>query len=199
MENNDKTYTFRDPEHLLDNLEQGNRSQFIRESVKLRIKLGKKIYHEELVQTEELIKYFTNKQKQYQENLGQIEEDKKKLQRMNKKAENELKKLLQEKNKIIYTIEQEKKIRKMDDLETIRENAFKTVIKSIIRRRIDPEADTINIDFLYNKTRYITKEEFKHHTLEYIENNLHEGDYIAKNVMTQEDIQYIKNQVYELI
>ena len=199
MENNDKTYTFRDPEHLLDNLDTGNRSKFIRESVKLRIKLGKNIYREELVQTEELIKYFTDKQKLYQENLGQIEEDKKKLQKMNRKAENELKKLLQEKSKIIFSIEQENKISKMDDLTVIRENVFKTVVKTIIRRRIDPEADAINIDFLYNRTQYITKEEFKHHTLKYIEKNVHEGDYIAKHVITPEDIQYIKKSVYELI
>lgn len=199
MENNDKTYTFRDPEHLLDNLEQGNRSQFIRESVKLRIKLGNKIYNEELVQTEELIKYFTKRKEQLNENLIQIEEDKKKLQQMSKKAENELKRLSQEKQKILFTIEQENNIRQMDDLQTIRENAFNTVIKSIIRRRVDPEADTINLDFLYNKTRYTTKEEFKHHTLEYIEKNLHEGDLIAKNVINQEDIQYIKNKIYEMI
>lgn len=199
MENNDKTYTFRDPEHLLDNLDTGNRSKFIRESVKLRIKLGKNIYREELVQTEELIKYFTDKQRLYQENLGQIEEDKKKLQKMNKKAENELKKLLQEKSKIIFSIEQENEISKMDDLKIIRENVFKTVVKTIIRRRIDPEAGTINIDFLYNRTGYITKEEFKHHTLEYIEKNVHEGDYIAKHIITPEDIQYIKKSLYELI
>lgn len=199
MENNDKTYTFRDPEHLLDNLETGNRSEFIRESVKLRIKLGKNIYHQELVQTEELIKYFTDKQKLYQENLSQIEEDRKKLQQMNRNAENELKKLMQEKSKIIFSIEQENKISKMDDLKIIRENVFKTVVKTIIRRRIDPEADAINIDFLYNRTQYITKDEFKHHTLEYIENNVHIGDYIAKHIITQEDIQYIKNSLYELI
>ena len=199
MENNEKTYTFRDPEHLLDNLETGNRSEFIRESVKLRIKLGKNIYHEELLHTEELIKYFTDKQRVCQENLDQIEEDRKKLQQMNRKAENELKKLLKEKSKIIFSIEQENKISRMDDLKIIRENVFKTLVKTIIRKRIDPEADAINIDFLYNRTQYITKDEFKHHTLEYVEKNIHAGDYIAKHIITPEDIQYIINNVNELI
>lgn len=195
-----KIISFRDNTHLLDKLDDNiNKSDFIREALKLRLTLGKEVFEEELRKVQELIEFYQDRVNRGDEQLKTLDSYRRILKKILKEDEKELNRLKIEANKIHYIIEQEKEITETDELNNIRKNTFNTMIKSIISQKMNPSLETINLDFIFPKTEYATKDEFEYEILKYVKNNVQKGEVISKKIITEADIKYIKKRIKEII
>jgi len=87
MKKDDKTYHFRDNEKLLENIEIGKRSKFIRDALKLKIKIDEGVCDERAAIKEEQINYYRNEIELYDYKLECLHKEEEYM----KKYRNELK------------------------------------------------------------------------------------------------------------
>lgn len=85
MKRDKNQYTYRDPNNLLKEIENGQRSKFIREAVETKIRNSKKTYPHELEVTNDLIKFYSQKLEDCEEQLQKIEQENQNLQKIRKK------------------------------------------------------------------------------------------------------------------
>jgi len=196
---NQKTYHFRDNENLLENIDKGNRSRFIREALKLKFNIDEIGYLEKQATNQELIKHYSNLIEIYEKELDKLQEKIEETKQYKKKLKNKLNQIIKQDEELKNQLKTKKKLLEDTNNTKHRNEAANTLIKNIIHMKNDPLADTVNIEYLKNHGNFKNKDEFKIYVQEYIIKNVKINQIIANTIIKREDIEYLKNQVNQMI
>lgn len=197
MRKTDKnTHSFRDSNNLLINLEKGTVSEFIRDSINLRLNIDGKTYIKEQAALTELIKCYKEILEDYNYLIEKAEDKIKKTTKAKKDLKNKLEKLEKEQMNIDCLLEKKRELQQ-EDLQTKRNQTFKTIISNILSNKEDSTIPLLNIEYLQKDCEFQTKIEFKNELYNYLQNHAKTSDY-SKTRITQEDIDYIINKIKEI-
>ena len=179
----DNRYTFRDLEGFLDELDQGIRSQFIREAIESKLHSNTSTYQEEVEETGKLIEFYENTIKTYDEEIALLQQNK-------KRTTTKLEKL---------TIEQERKKKivgkqeKIEDYEKLRQIRQK-ILTQITITLLEQDKHTPNMNYLKTLGQYKRLKELRNEVITYVD-TLNEYDTIQGKKIFKKDLEYIKQQV----
>ena len=90
---NQKTYHFRDNNNLLENIDKGKRSRFIRDALKLKFNIDDIGYQEKQSTNQELINHYHKMIEIYEKELDQLQEEVDKTKKYKKKLTIKLNKI----------------------------------------------------------------------------------------------------------
>lgn len=102
---NQKTYHFRDNDNLLENIDKGKRSRFIRDALKLKFNIDDIGYQEKQATNQELINHYHKMIEIYEKELDQLQEEVDKTKKYKKKLEEQLNVLEKENQKLKEELE----------------------------------------------------------------------------------------------
>ena len=179
----DNRYTFRDLEGFLDELDQGIRSQFIREAIESKLHSNTSTYQEEVEETGKLIEFYENTIKTYDEEIALLQQNK-------KRTTTKLEKL---------TIEQERKKKivgkqeKIEDYEKLRQIRQK-ILTQITITLLEQDKHAPNMNYLKTLGQYKSLKELRNEVITYVD-TLNEYDTIQGKKIEQKDLEYIKQQI----
>ena len=179
----DNRYTFRDLEGFLDELDQGIRSQFIREAIESKLHSNTSTYQEEVEETGKLIEFYENTIKTYDEEIALLQQNK-------KRTTTKLEKL---------TIEQERKKKivgkqeKIEDYEKLRQIRQK-ILTQITITLLEQDKHAPNMKYLKTLGQYKSLKELRNEVITYVD-TLNEYDTIQGKKIFKKDLEYIKQQV----
>ncbi len=196
---NQKTYHFRDNDNLLENIDKGNRSKFIRDALKLKFNIDDIGYREKQATNKELICYYNNMIEIYEKELDRLQDEIVKTKQYKKKLKIKVNKIIKQDKELNNQIETKKRLLNDTDKTKHRNEAANTLIKNIILMKNDTQADSVNIDYLKSHGNFRNNTEFKIYVQEYIIKNVKTNSIIANTVIKPEDIEYLKNQVNQRI
>lgn len=196
---NQKTYHFRDNDNLLENIDKGNRSKFIRDALKLKFNIDDIGYREKQATNKELICYYNNMIEIYEKELDRLQDEIVKTKQYKKKLKIKVNKIIKQDKELNNQIETKKRLLDDTDKTKHRNEAANTLIKNIILMKNDAQADSVNIDYLKSHGNFRNNTEFKIYVQEYIIKNVKTNSIIANTVIKPEDIEYLKNQVNQRI
>lgn len=91
-----KLHHFRDDLKILDELPDGEKSEFIRESLRLRIKMDKKTFEPEQITDEKLKDFYNNQQDICEEIMDMYDYGKRYANHIKRKCNKELKNVIKE-------------------------------------------------------------------------------------------------------
>ena len=195
MNKNSNVHHFRDNSNLLKDIPDGKKSEFIRESLRLRINIDEDTYIQEQVTINELKNFYNKRLEGYENELKALSQEIESIESMKKEVNiklNDVRLMEVNLNNLILT---KKEMIKSSDIDEHRRSVSKTLIKNILYRREDPTVELLNVKYLMDKGEFKNKKEFKIYVQEYIDNNLKNGDVFIKWRLRQEDINYIKINV----
>lgn len=194
MKKEDKnTYSFRDSNNLLINLEKGTVSEFIRDSIDLRLNIDDKTYIEEQATLRELIKFYEETIIAYKYVVQATDKLVKKVLKAENDATIKLEKLKKEDQNIKNLLDKKREVQDKD-LNTKRKQSFETLINNILSNKDNPTIPILNIEYLQKNCEYQTKTEFKNALYKHIQEQASKIYYNNRRI-TQEDIVYIINKV----
>lgn len=196
---NQKTYHFRDNDNLLENIDKGNRSKFIRDALKLKFNIDEIGYREKQATNKELICYYNNMIEIYEKELDRLQDEIVKTKQYKKKLKIKVNKIIKKDKELNNQIETKKRLLNDTDKTKHRNEAANTLIKNIILMKNDTLADSVNIEYLKSHGNFRNNNEFKIYVHEYIIKNVKTNSIIANTVIKPEDIEYLKNQVNQRI
>ena len=196
---NQKTYHFRDNDNLLENIDKGNRSKFIRDALKLKFNIDEIGYREKQATNKELICYYNNMIEIYEKELDRLQDEIVKTKQYKKKLKINVNKIIKQDKELNNQIETKKRLLNDTDKTKHRNEAANTLIKNIILMKNDTLADSVNIEYLKSHGNFRNNNEFKICVHEYIIKNVKTNSIIANTVIKPEDIEYLKNQVNQRI
>ena len=196
---NQKTYHFRDNDNLLENIDKGKRSKFIRDALKLKFKIDDIGYREEQATNKELINYYNNMIEIYEKELDRLQEEIETTKHYKKKLKIKLNTIIKQDKELNSKIETKKRLLNDNDKTKHRNEAANTLIKNILIMRNNKLADPVNMDYLKSHGNFQNNTEFKIYVHEYIIKNVKTNDIIANTVIKPEDIEYIKQQITKRI
>lgn len=196
---NQKTYHFRDNDNLLENIDKGNRSKFIRDALKLKFNIDEIGYREKQATNKELICYYNNMIEIYEKELDRLQDEIVKTKQYKKKLKINVNKIIKQDKELNNQIETKKRLLNDTDKTKHRNEAANTLIKNIILMKNDTLADSVNIEYLKSHGNFRNNNEFKIYVHEYIIKNVKTNSIIANTVIKPEDIEYLKNQVNQRI
>ena len=196
---NQKTYHFRDNDNLLENIDKGKRSKFIRDALKLKFKIDDIGYREEQATNKELINYYNNMIEIYEKELDRLQEEIETTKHYKKKLKIKLNTIIKQDKELNSKIETKKRLLNDNDKTKHRNEAANTLIKNILIMRNNKLADPVNMDYLKSHGNFQNNTEFKIYVHEYIIKNVKTNDIIANTVIKPEDIEYIKQQINKRI
>ena len=179
----DNRYTFRDLEGFLDELDQGIRSQFIREAIESKLHSNTSTYQEEVEETGKLIEFYENTIKTYDEEIALLQQNK-------KRTTTKLEKL---------TIQQERKKKivgkqeKIEDYEKLRQIRQK-ILTQITITLLEQDKHAPNMNYLKTLGQYKSLKELRNEVITYVD-ALNEYDTIQGKKIFKKDLEYIKQQV----
>ncbi|WP_288976263.1 hypothetical protein [Methanosphaera stadtmanae] len=106
---NQKTYHFRDNDNLLENIDKGNRSKFIRDALKLKFNIDEIGYREKQATNKELICYYNNMIEIYEKELDRLQDEIVKTKQYKKKLKIKVNKIIKQDKELNNQIETKKK------------------------------------------------------------------------------------------
>lgn len=105
---NQKTYHFRDNNNLLENIDKGKRSRFIRDALKLKFNIDDIGYQEKQATNQELINHYHKMIEIYEKELDQLQEEVDKTKKYKKKLTIKLNKIQKQDQELNNQIETKK-------------------------------------------------------------------------------------------
>lgn len=105
---NQKTYHFRDNNNLLENIDKGKRSKFIRDALKLKFNIDDIGYQEKQATNQELINHYHKMIEIYEKELDQLQEEVDKTKKYKKKLTIKLNKIQKQDQELNNQIETKK-------------------------------------------------------------------------------------------
>lgn len=190
----DKIYNFRDPNNLLENIDKGKKSSYIREALETKLKIDKKAYACQLEIKNQMIKNYKQNLKDIEGYLHMLYIEQNNMKKLNKEISQKLDESINEYNMIKQLIEKKNNIENQQnkrEFETIK----KTVI-TLLRSRHDDEIK-IDLGFFKHQGNFKSKLYFKQSILSFIDKYLKEGDVFADEYISKDDINYMKEIVKE--
>lgn len=195
MKKNEKfKHTFRDSNQLLKHLEKGTVSEFIRDSIKLRLKIDEKAYMAEQATLEEQINFIQKKITEYTELQEENTKDNERINKRKKDMQIQLERLEKEHKNIKYLLKKQRELQE-EELNRKRTLAFKTVINNILSNKEDSTIPLLNLDYLQKNCEYNTQKEFRQALFNYI--NGIRNDFTKTDIIP-EDIDYVVKKITEI-
>lgn len=188
-------YTYRDPDGLLEKIDTGTRSQFIREAVETKIRNSKTTYPMELEETCELIKFYSQKLGNYEDQINNLEQETKTIQKLKEKTTKKLQKAVQEHETKKHIIEKQQELEYNDQLQETRKQIYHKIILNMLEQKNKDTKITLNTEYLEISGKFKNTQELKTHLTSYIKNNLHEYDKIDDRIIFKDDIEYLKKSM----
>ena len=182
---NQKTYHFRDNDNLLENIDKGNRSKFIRDALKLKFNIDEIGYREKQATNKELICYYNNMIEIYEKELDRLQDEIVKTKQYKKKLKINVNKIIKQDKELNNQIETKKRLLNDTDKTKHRNEAANTLIKNIILMKNDTLADSVNIEYLKSHGNFRNNNEFKIYVHEYIIKNVKTNSIIAIQLLNQ--------------
>ena len=192
--NEEFKHTFRDSNQLLKHLEKGTVSEFIRDSIKLRLKIDEKAYMEEQATLEEQINFIQKKITEYTELQEENTKDNERINKRKKDMQIQLERLEKEHKNIKYLLKKQRELQ-AEELNRKRILAFKTVINNILSNKEDSTIPLLNLDYLQKNCEYNTQKEFKQALFNYIQGIRND---FTKTDIIPEDIDYVVKKITEI-
>ena len=196
---NQKTYHFRDNDNLLENIDKGKRSRFIRDALKLKFNIDDIGYQEKQATNQELINHYHKMIEIYEKELDQLQEEVDKTKKYKKKLTIKLNKIQKQDQELNNQIETTKQLLEDTDKTKHRNGVEKTMIKKILLMKNNKLQEPANIEYLKAHGSFKNNNEFKIYVQEFINENVKVNDIIANTIITREDIEYIKNKINQRI
>lgn len=197
--NKGKSYHFRDNDNLLENISEGSKSEFIRESLRLRINIDDTAYQQEQATINELKTFYTTEIQCYDEMAEMMKEELKRIYSLKRQMKQKLTEIAYKERSINNVITTKKELIKNSNNERVRKNVAETLIRNSLHRREDPTAETLNIKYLLNHGGFTNKTELRLYIQEYIEENLKSNEVYINWILREEDINYIKLNVNKIL
>lgn len=195
MKKNEKfKHTFRDSNQLLKHLEKGTVSEFILDSIKLRLKIDEKAYMAEQATLEEQINFIQKKITEYTELQEENTKDNERINKRKKDMQIQLERLEKEHKNIKYLLKKQRELQE-EELNRKRTLAFKTVINNILSNKEDSTIPLLNLDYLQKNCEYNTQKEFRQALFNYI--NGIRNDFTKTDIIP-EDIDYVVKKITEI-
>lgn len=192
--NEEFKHTFRDSNQLLKHLEKGTVSEFIRDSIKLRLKIDEKAYMEEQATLEEQINFIQKKITEYTELQEENTKDNERISKRKKDMQIQLERLEKEHKNIKYLLKKQRELQ-AEELNRKRILTFKTVINNILSNKEDSTIPLLNLDYLQKNCEYNTQKEFKQALFNYIQGIRND---FTKTDIIPEDIDYVVKKITEI-
>lgn len=192
--NEEFKHTFRDSNQLLKHLEKGTVSEFIRDSIKLRLKIDEKAYMAEQATLEEQINFIQKKITEYTELQEENTKDNERINKRKKDMQIQLERLEKEHKNIKYLLKKQRELQE-EELNRKRTLAFKTVINNILSNKEDSTIPLLNLDYLQKNCEYNTQKEFRQALFNYI--NGIRNDFTKTDIIP-EDIDYVVKKITEI-
>lgn len=179
----DNRYTFRDLEGFLDELDQGIRSQFIREAIESKLHSNTSTYQEEVEETGKLIEFYENTIKTYDEEIALLQQNK-------KRTTTKLEKLTIEQERKKKIVGKQEKIEDYEKLSQIRQK----ILTQITITLLEQDKHAPNMKYLKTLGQYKSLKELRNEVITYVD-TLNEYDTIQGKKIFKKDLEYIKQQV----
>lgn len=179
----DNRYTFRDLEGFLDELDQGIRSQFIREAIESKLHSNTSTYQEEVEETGKLIEFYENTIKTYDEEIALLQQNK-------KRTTTKLEKLTIEQERKKKIVGKQEKIEDYEKLSQIRQK----ILTQITITLLEQDKHAPNMNYLKTLGQYKSLKELRNEVITYVD-TLNENDTIQGKKIFKKDLEYIKQQV----
>lgn len=179
----DNRYTFRDLEGFLDELDQGIRSQFIREAIESKLHSNTSTYQEEVEETGKLIEFYENTIKTYDEEIALLQQNK-------KRTTTKLEKLTIEQERKKKIVGKQEKIEDYEKLSQIRQK----ILTQITITLLEQDKHAPNMKYLKTLGQYKSLKELRNEVITYVD-TLNENDTIQGKKIFKKDLEYIKQQV----
>ena len=192
--NEEFKHTFRDSNQLLKHLEKGTVSEFIRDSIKLRLKIDEKEYMAEQATLEEQINFIQKKITEYTELQEENTKDNERINKRKKDMQIQLERLEKEHKNIKYLLKKQRELQ-AEELNRKRTLAFKTVINNILSNKEDSTIPLLNLDYLQKNCEYNTQKEFRQALFNYIQGI--RSDFTKTDIIP-EDIDYVVKKITEI-
>lgn len=190
--NEEFKHTFRDSNRLLKHLEKGTVSEFIRDSIKLRLEIDEKAYKKERATIEEEINFLKKRINEYDQIQDDLTKDNTRISKRKKDLETKVEKLEKEHRNIKYLLKKQRQLQE-EELNKKRTLAFKTLIQNILSNKEDPTIPLLNLDYLQKNCEYKTRKEFMKALNNYIQNEATKD--LTKTEITPENIDYVINKI----
>ena len=188
-----RTYNFRGSDDLLKNVEEGKKSEFIRDAVESKIRYENFFHEKKLELNYQLIKYYNIKIRNINININQLKDEVSMLENVKEnikiKQEKSIEECNQIKNKINEKIIEEDK--------KIEENCLKTTIRLLYMSKYDKNIE-INYDYLKTIGKFKSRLSYKKLLKEYVDRNVNTDSYINNSKLNMEDVSYIKEAIKEI-
>lgn len=179
----DNRYTFRDLEGFLDELDQGIRSQFIRDAIESKLHSNTSTYQEEVEETGKLIEFYENTIKTYDEEIALLQQNK-------KRTTTKLEKLTIEQERKKKIVGKQEKIEDYEKLSQIRQK----ILTQITITLLEQDKHAPNMNYLKTLGQYKSLKELRNEVITYVD-TLNEYDTIQGKKIFKKDLEYIKQQV----
>jgi len=191
---NGKKYNFRDSTELLEKIDKGTRSNFIRESIKLKMNMETQQSSIKLTEIQQLINFYNNIIKDYDTTLNTIENTRKKIIQNKKETQNRLKNTITEQIKIKTIQDTQKQIENNQKREKQRKIVCDEITNNLLEKRDNNKSPQINLEYMKTLGQYKNNKELSEDLTQHIY-NLHENENIKDRQIFKEDIEYLENEI----
>ena len=190
----EKIYNFRDKNDLLEHIDKGKKSSYIREALETKLEIDKKAYASQLEIKSQIIK-------NYKQNIDDIEgyihmlyNEQNNMERLSENLYRKLNENIKEYHMIKQLLEKKNNIEDQQD-----KREFETLEKTVttlLRSRHDEDIK-IDLGFFKHYGNFKSKLYFKQSLLSFIDRYLKEGERYDGQYISSDDINYMKEIIEE--
>jgi len=190
----EKIYNFRDKNDLLEHIDKGKKSSYIREALETKREIDKKAYACQLEIKNQMIK-------NYKQNIDDIEgyihmlyNEQNNMERLSENLYRKLNENIKEYHMIKQLLEKKNNIEDQQD-----KREFETLEKTVttlLRSRHDEDIK-IDLGFFKHYGNFKSKLYFKQSLLSFIDRYIKEGEMFAGEYISSDDINYMKEIIKE--
>ncbi|MBE6161912.1 MAG: hypothetical protein E7Z86_06750 [Methanosphaera stadtmanae] len=190
----EKIYNFRDKNDLLEHIDKGKKSSYIREALETKLEIDKKAYASQLEIKSQIIK-------NYKQNIDDIEgyihmlyNEQNNMERLSENLYRKLNENIKEYHMIKQLLEKKNNIEDQQD-----KREFETLEKTVttlLRSRHDEDIK-IDLGFFKHYGNFKSKLYFKQSLLSFIDRYIKEGEMFAGEYISSDDINYMKEIIKE--